>query len=74
MSKELKSTAEANQKAILALSRLSEERLKCCAIELQVDLEMFDFDHGKEIEGPLSPEEFFEAFAAHEKFGLAILS
>jgi hypothetical protein len=70
MSKDLRSTAEVNQKVILALSGLAEERLKDCAIEIQVDLEVFDVDHGKDIKGPLSPEEFFEAFAAHEEYGL----
>ena len=70
MIKDLRSTADPNQKMILALSSLTEERLNDCAAEIQVDLEIFDIDYGEHIEGPLSPEEFFEAFAAHEKFGL----
>jgi hypothetical protein len=69
MSKELRSTAEVNQKVIVALSGLTEERLEDCAAEIQVGLEIFDDEYGKDIEGPLSPEEFFEAFAAHE-YGL----
>ena len=65
----LRSTTEVNQKVIVALSSLTEERLRDCATELQVGLEMFGFDYAKELK-PMSPEEFFEAFAAHEKYGL----
>jgi hypothetical protein len=64
MYNELRSTTLVNQNVILALSGLAEERLEDCATEIQVDLEVFDVDHGKDIQGPLSPEEFFEAFGA----------
>jgi hypothetical protein len=69
MSKDLRSTAEVNQKVIVALSGLTEKRLEDCALEVQLNLETFDTGYGKEIEEVLSPEEFFEAFAAHKKWG-----
>jgi hypothetical protein len=70
MSTDLRFTAEVNQKVIVALSGLNEERLNDCATEIQVGLEIFNDEYRKNIGGPLSPEEFFEAFAAHEKYGL----
>ena len=69
MSKDLRSTAEVNQKVIVALSGLTEERLKIALLRSKLVSKSFDVEYGKE-EGSLSPEEFFEAFAAHEKYGL----